>query len=124
MNSASSLTVFVAAVSTLVNANSLDLEKRIIKGSKHVSPHLGNYYVKIVNIAGQWNEYDEYCGGVIIDYSWVLTHKWCVGSGNETHLLLGNFSYAHHKTKGMKGKVETVISREDIFYSPKYLCLL
>ena len=108
------LIAFVVIVLTF--AACLESEKRIIRGKKHLPPHVGDYYVRVVNIAGQWNEYDELCGGVIIDFSWVLTHYWCVGTGSQTHLILGNYSFDPSERNP---KLEVVVDREDTFFSEK-----
>ncbi|XP_063728744.1 uncharacterized protein LOC134856312, partial [Symsagittifera roscoffensis] len=94
------------------------VEKRIIGGVKAKIPtYAGNYYVKVVKTTGEEDELNEYCGGVVVGHSWVLTHAWCVEDANHVHLLLGNFTFGAMRSKLRREKFETIIGGEDIYFS-------
>ena len=112
---------FVIVFKTLASTVEIDVEKRIIGGVKAKIPtYAGNYYVKVVKTTGEEDELNEYCGGVVVGHSWVLTHAWCVEDANHVHLLLGNFTFGAMRSKLRREKFETIIGGEDIYFSNRY----
>ena len=112
---------FVITFKTLASSVEVDIEKRIIGGVKAKIPtYAGNYYVKVVKTTGEEDELNEYCGGVVVGHSWVLTHAWCVEDANQVHLLLGNFTFGAMRSKLRREKFETIIGGENIYFSKRY----